>query len=624
MIFYSHFSLARLLLTGHDLLALFCQLSVIILIKLGKYKLIMNSSNSNHTTTPPRQRSIHHGDAAAFVHHKQPPQHDSDSTFGRSSSSSQRQQGIAARLKVSLMLMPLGISIIAFSAVTLFLNTKAHSESLRYTINAHQLRNFDRPSSTKAAGNIGGDDDDPDGSEDTALKLRLDELRLDMKNRHNAMKAELNQLRLEMQIEFKAEQSGLREHVRQQDRIIDALIPVLEASSKNENENNSGNDDTRKRRVGSGDSTLKENIQQRTTLSGSNTTGDNTTQEQQPGTVSIQQSSLKDEGSNQRGKLKPEVPNSSSLVGDNESRGSKEEAKQMSEETLSNQTHKNRSNKKLVSESPASSFYLEQMIKKNLTMSVKQQRKFFNVQHKILDWVRSNKDRKHLLYPSRNKRFFGFILNNDFAYVHIFKNGGSSVEAQTKTSHVTPARSGNRTLIATVRDPISHFLSGWSECGKRLPDMMLQGIANQTYDERVSDWLSIVQELQRGEYRIEGQGSNCPVHSYPQANFLLQTNSNQYEIYSQLQILGDTREIPGMFSLAGMEYNASLSPMNVASRDKIKSTHFPKMVDELSDETVSKLCQFLALDYYLFDFDPPVVCRSLAFWTDYSKLSLSK
>ena len=220
--------------------------------------------------------------------------------------------------------MPLGISIIAFSAVTLFLNTKAHSESLRYTVNAHQLRNFDRPSSTKVAGNIGGDDDDPDGSEDTALKLRLDELRLDMKNRHNAMKAELNQLRLEMQIEFKAEQSGLREHVRQQDRIIDALIPVLEAYSKNENQNNNsgnGNDDTRKLRVGSGDSTSKENIQQRTTLSGSNTTGDNTTQEQRSGsgTFSIQQSSLKDEGSNQRGKLKPEVPNSSSLVGDNES-----------------------------------------------------------------------------------------------------------------------------------------------------------------------------------------------------------------------------------------------------------------------------------------------------------------
>jgi len=95
----------------------------------------MNSSASNHTFTTPRQRIIHHGDAAAFVHHKQPPQH--DSTFGRSSS--QRQQGIAARLKVSLMLMPLGISIIAFSAVTLFLNTKAHSESLRYTVNAHSF-----------------------------------------------------------------------------------------------------------------------------------------------------------------------------------------------------------------------------------------------------------------------------------------------------------------------------------------------------------------------------------------------------------------------------------------------------------------------------------------------------
>jgi hypothetical protein len=139
-------------------------------------------------------------------------------------------------------------------------------------------------------------DDDGDDvifeNEDNVMKSNL---RLDMKkNRYNAMlKAELNQLRLEMQTKLTAEQSGLREQVRQQDRVIDALTRALEATLKNENENNSGNGDTSERRVVSGDSASEEDIQQqqRTRLSGSNTTD----------TVSMQHHSVEDEGSNQRG-----------------------------------------------------------------------------------------------------------------------------------------------------------------------------------------------------------------------------------------------------------------------------------------------------------------------------------
>ena len=230
----------------------------------------MNSNIDNHTT-PPRRRSIQHGDDAAFHHKQQPPQHDSISIFGRSSS--QRQP----RLKVSLMLVPLGISIIAFSAVTLFLNIRAHDEPLRNTVNTHyQLRNFDRPheheqkgdrldkaanaallgsrqssSSTKVKGKKGGDNDDADGNKANVMKLALDELHLDMENRYNDMKAQMNQLHLEMQTKLlKGEQSGLREQVAQKDRIIDALIPLLEAAaSKNKNESKGGSDDSSERQV---------------------------------------------------------------------------------------------------------------------------------------------------------------------------------------------------------------------------------------------------------------------------------------------------------------------------------------------------------------------------------------
>jgi len=112
------------------------------------------------------------------------------------------------------MLMPLGISIIAISAATVFLNIRVHNESLRNTVNTHQLlRNFDLPlpphskkgdhlnkvqaanaallesrqsSTTKVEGNKGADNDDADdGNED------------------NAMQAELNQLHLKMQTKLK-------------------------------------------------------------------------------------------------------------------------------------------------------------------------------------------------------------------------------------------------------------------------------------------------------------------------------------------------------------------------------------------------------------------------------------
>ncbi len=110
--------------------------------------------------------------------------------------------------------MPLGISIIAISAATVFLSIRAHNESLRNTVNTHQLlRNFDIPlpphskkgdhlnkvqaanaallesrqsSTTKVEGKKGADNDDADdGNED------------------NAMQAELNQLHLEMQTKLK-------------------------------------------------------------------------------------------------------------------------------------------------------------------------------------------------------------------------------------------------------------------------------------------------------------------------------------------------------------------------------------------------------------------------------------
>src|SRR6056300_204482 len=105
-----------------------------------------------------------------------------------------------------------------------------------------------------------------------------------------------------------------------------------------------------------------------------------------------------------------------------ESRGSKEEAKQMSEETLSNQTHKNRSNKKLVSESPASSFYLEQMVPVPINV---------NVTHK-------EQRRPMEYYIGRDKKGNEVLLQDylsalvDIAYIGHSKCGSSSIQSWFK------------------------------------------------------------------------------------------------------------------------------------------------------------------------------------------------
>ncbi len=70
---------------------------------------------------------------------------------------------------------------------------------------------------------------------------------------------------------------------------------------------------------------------------------------------------------------------------------------------------------------------MKEMIGKNLTLSIKQQRKFFSIQNHVLDWICNDTEQQHLLYATAggSNPFFAWNLNNDFAYRHIYKNGGT-------------------------------------------------------------------------------------------------------------------------------------------------------------------------------------------------------
>jgi len=248
----------------------------------------------------------------------------------------------------------------------------------------------------------------------------------------------------------------------------------------------------------------------------------------------------------------------------------------------------------------------EMQSNRNLSLSYRHQRKFFSVKDDVISYVLKNKNMTHYFHgDDKGGHLFAFRLNNDYAFRHIFKNGGTTIARQTGVrnhGHVPRKKIeiGNRRLVTVVRDPIDHFLSGWSECGFReaLQDQR-ETDNTTTYDERIQSWLKVVE----GRRKPVG----CRPHSYPQANFLLDTDgSNTYE---SLDLIGDLNELPQVLGLAGFEYNYSIPIERNSSENEVKEKLYPKRVDLISDDTMKQLCRYLALDYYLFDFTPPMVCR---------------
>ena len=152
----------------------------------------------------------------------------------------------------------------------------------------------------------------------------------------------------------------------------------------------------------------------------------------------------------------------------------------------------------------------------NLCRSFRHHQKFFSVRSSVLSWVKTKEGQQHLLYRS-GKYYFGFIVNEDYAFRHIYKSGGTTVAVQTGQKHVRQPDVGNRSLLTTVRDPLERFLSGWAECGGRNFNAMMALTKSDVYDDRVYAWL---QFLKTGKHRTRKSPKmlkSCKEHSHPQA-----------------------------------------------------------------------------------------------------------
>jgi len=190
------------------------------------------------------------------------------------------------------------------------------------------------------------------------------------------------------------------------------------------------------------------------------------------------------------------------------------------------------------------------------------------------------------------------------------------INAITRNAHIEKKDFGGQKLFTTVRDPIDHFLSGWAECGFRSmrpnadPAFKNYPAFNMDLgiDEQVQSWVKCVQgSTLKGDNVLP---CKCSKHSYPQANFLLENDGQKYIIDPLIDLVGDLKDLPRLVEMTGFGYGRPILPKGRdSSMNLLKIEKFPRDKTLLSDETLQRICDFVILDYYFFDYKPPEICR---------------
>lgn len=247
--------------------------------------------------------------------------------------------------------------------------------------------------------------------------------------------------------------------------------------------------------------------------------------------------------------------------------------------------------------------FQQELNDRNMTLSLRQQRKFQMKKNLVPEVFQ-----KEMLYTF-DSRWHSLIINDHFAYRHIFKNGGSTVKKQTGSNHVKKSQVGDRIVVASVRDPIGRFLSGWAECGERNKEYMeYNKTADADYDARIQLWLKRTKSLARKDRSCRRSlQCMCGYHSLPQANFML---TRKKQIDNKIRLVGDLKELTDLLAVTGFQYNAAIESSRNATTSSLKTQYFPIKKHLITDETMRSICEFLSMDYFLFDYTLPVQCRN--------------
>jgi hypothetical protein len=127
-------------------------------------------------------------------------------------------------------------------------------------------------------------------------------------------------------------------------------------------------------------------------------------------------------------------------------------------------------------------------------------------------------------------------------------------------------------------------------------------------DDMVLEWLNFTRAS------IQTQ-TGCARHSFPQTDFLLQhqndhTHNNGAIIRNELVLGADLKDLTDVWkSILRRPYKKRLDARRNSSGAFFKKTYFPtSRLEWLRNSTIRRLCEFVAVDYFLFDFEPPEQC----------------
>mmetsp|Transcript_21846 Transcript_21846/g.26760 ORF Transcript_21846/g.26760 Transcript_21846/m.26760 type:complete len:222 (+) Transcript_21846:359-1024(+) len=178
----------------------------------------------------------------------------------------------------------------------------------------------------------------------------------------------------------------------------------------------------------------------------------------------------------------------------------------------------------------------------------------------------------------------------------------------------------DKDFVTFVRDPIDHFLSGWSEAEFRMYEFRNEKIAYSTelftqdktlYDLRIKSFLNKLKDFAQQDIKTS---LNALTHALPQANFMLDLNG---EIDHRVKVIGDITEMAEVLEMIGFTDFDPNKKGRDATKNFVKQKYFPVHKEMLSNETLKEICEFVAVDYYLFDFKIPEVCLSSSPWMQY-------
>lgn len=271
--------------------------------------------------------------------------------------------------------------------------------------------------------------------------------------------------------------------------------------------------------------------------------------------------------------------------------------------------------------------HLDEMKKRGLDSSYRHHLKFFTLKDKLIPWINKPSSstgrevNRNFLHPHKLNEFFGTILNDQYAFRHIFKSGGTTIAYQAGRKHHSRDQVGSRKIMTVVRDPIEHFLSGWAECGFRYS--LHETTADdekpdESYEMRVKSYLNVTAHcygkdgLPISETATKGKSlCTCSKHSHSQFMYLLFNNDGNEttKIEPQLEIVGDMMELQSVAEMVGFTFERKAKIGRSSNDNDIKKKYYPKRIDLLSESTLQDLCDFVMMDYIAFDFEPPSTCR---------------